>query len=1436
MAMMDSSDTRADDDLLRWTVVDRMFADRSVLVQHQFESFNAFVSQRLEHVIQSFNPIEVNHAYDPGRRAHDHQVSVDMTNMRFAQVKLEEPDGTEVTVTPAIARMRQMSYVTNLVVDLQCTFRTFNADAEGYHTDTKSINNVFLGKIPLMVRSKYCVTSEMPLARGAECEFDYGGYFIIQGTEKVVVSQDRLAENKVQVFLNTKATPYLVIAEVRSILLDGVVPKTTVLKISNKEASCGHAIKATVHHVKADVPVCVLFKAFGVESDAEIVEMVCRRCRSKEAREKIESLMEASVRECVAIQGKDQALAFLAQHLNVSGYHRDQLMDQDVRVDILRKLLATECLPHVGACFGRKADFLAGMTHKMLSCFAGIRPYDDRDSYVNKKVDCAGQLLTTLTKQYMSKMIKDFRNCMQKEINSGGGFRGGKAPLSSVLTRVNVYKMLKPATLTQGLSYAMSTGNWHMKQSVKIKSGVAQVLNRMNYLSTLSHMRRVNTTIEKSGRLVQPRKVHSTNFGIICPCECFDPSTPVLTWEGTVKPARDVAVGDLLIDDLGNAVRVRSTCSGVKQMYEVVPDDRDGFASHTVTDNHILTLASTREVVDIAIEAYLSLPAADRESLLLFKPEGINWERKRVAVDPYVLGTWLGYSWGDVGNDRGRIPLDYIVNDRPTRLAVLAGLVDACGKVVDGGLEVRIAFRVDVLLRDARFLAMSLGFKCRTEPSRLLCITGLDLHEIPTTMPGKKMAAGPLPFRTHTSSFRLVRKDVQPFVGWQLEGSGRFLLGDMTVVHNTPEGASVGLVKNLAMSACVTCASNPAPVLQLLRSLEGSVAVDEAVPGASLARVVVNGDTACLTRDPAGAAESLRAAKRRGSVNVFTSVVTSVYGDVHVNTEAGRCVRPLLIVDPQEGLVLRKHAAVVKDPAATWMDLVTGSERLGLPPCVEYMDCEEQNAALIAMHPWDLDSHTAAPRYTHCEVHPCMMLGVAASCIPFCDHNQSPRNCYQSSMCKQAIGVHASNHHDRFDALAHVLVEPQRPIVRTRMASILNDDKLPSGVNALVAIACFHGYNQEDAVILNRSSVERGMFHTVCYKSHRETNMKNHSSGQEEVFCNAGNIENRPFNYDKLGPDGFVPPGTFVQAGDIIIGKVLPNKHMATPKDASVALKSNDCGYVDRQITNIINGDGYTSAKVRIRNNRPPVVGDKFASRHAQKGTVGVMYHSWDMPFTEDGITPDIIINPNCIPSRMTIGQILEMVMGKAACAMGVYGDATPFNPAFGVDDLMRDLERCGMERHGDETMYNPVTGEKIRTKIFMGVCYYQRLKHMTCDKVHSRGNNGPVVMLTRQPSDGRSRAGGLRVGTMEVECLWSHGCAGFVKERIMECSDNFAVAVCEDCGAIGEAHLAHKHFFCRACNNRTRYSEVRMPYACKLFLQELGAMSIGARINKVLT
>lgn len=634
----------------------------------------------------------------------------------------------------------------------------------------------------------------------------------------------------------------------------------------------------------------------------------------------------------------------------------------------------------------------------------------------------------------------------------------------------------------------------------------------------------------------------------------------------------------------------------------------------------------------------------------------------------------------------------------------------------------------------------------------------------------------------------------------------------------TPEGQPVGIVLNLTMMARVSERTPTYLVRQVVEKCEAFVDIDEDSSEDNDTKVFVNGILIGFSYDPDEMCEEMRKARSSG---VLPFDVSIGYNDsdqeIYISSDAGRLIRPVFNIKDDK-------LTLSEEDGTDWNTLFDNNK-------VTYLDNMEINNKVITFNQNEIGKYKA----DHCEVSPSMILGVMGSIIPWPDHSQSPRNCYQTSMGKQAMSMYALSFKHRTDTVSHVLGYPQRPIVSTHQSGLMGFNEMPSGVNAIVAIACYTGFNQEDSVIINKSAIDRGLFGATSYRTHTDREKKHGIYSAEKIGCPPLDNRKMDASYALLGDDGIVmerfPSGgaVYVNRGDVIVGKYFVDSSKGESEivnDTSLVIKKGEEGYIDRVIKTIT-PDGDFMVKVVIRTDRTPEVGDKFASRAAQKGTCGMQYRQEDMPFTAEGIVPDIIINPHCIPSRMTINQLMESVLGKACVLSGDFGDATPFVGKDNEDLGQQICDKLGLhgyERTGKEVLMNGMTGEAMGS-YFIGPVYYQRLKHLVSEKIHARAS-GPVTTLTRQPLEGRSRDGGLRFGEMERDAMISHGNSMFLKERLCDQSDPYKAPICAECGNISTTKTK-----CLTCGN-DKISMVGIPYASKLVLQELNAMCIKTKIS----
>lgn len=1266
------------------------------LVRHQLESYNHFVNNQIHQTIKMYNPLIAHIPEDliSGTDKYLLEVQITIGNLRFQPPQIYETNGAMKILLPSEARLRNFTYASNTTVDLNIEYIERNANAEIVRTRSAVLPGITITEMPVMVKSSLCTLTQNrhigPEYTG-ECPMDCGGYFVIKGSEKVVLGQERAGENRIYCFDGKNTAKWQWVAEIKTVPdYKCVSPKQIEMMVSKKDNGYGFGIFVCIPKLKPNyaVELFVLFRALGVISDREICEYILLDVEDERQAEVLEFL-HASVIDANTIVSHQDAVRHVMsmvsyipiltpqqqqQHLmaqkhasaSSSGASGTDVIEEsgeseDKRilaaygfqkkhaftVDLLANDLFTHCRTPK-----QKLYMLGYMARRLIYISKGWSKPDNRDSYLNKRIDLTGISLNNLFRNYYHHMTKDMIKAVNKEIKQGSW--RSHDDVANIVNETNIYSIVKLSTIKTGMIRALSTGDFSTKQANSNKVGVAQVLNRLTYQATLSHLRRINTPIDKSSEMIDPRKLHGTQWGFLCPIE-----TP----EGS-------SIG--LVKNLSSHAHV-TVPGNSGSLYEYVRP-------------HILAVDDARTPAELYGKAKV-----------------------------FINGVWVG-----------------VVDNSSKRLASAAAT-----EASDGGSN------------------------------------------------------------TDNFSTSITRKQVD-----QMQAKE---------------------AKELY--------------------------------------------------------ETLKTMKARGIINIYTSIVFDYkWGEIKLCTDGGRLTRPVLRVRDGKVLITKDVVAKLDEGELVWNDLLTDCKMKDA--VVEYIDPEEQYYSMISMHPTfittdhgfisadsaEYDRQKRRERaeddlrnerfISYCEIHPQTLLGILASCIPFPEHNPATRDIYQTAMAKQAMGFGALNYDQRMEKTAYVLNSPTRPLVDTRLMNAIHLDRMPAGCQVHVAIMTYTGYNQEDSIILNEGAIKRGLFSTTVYHTEKDEDT---NVDRDKIIRSKPNPEITKgikffANYDKLGKNGFVPTNTRLDNRDVIIAKVFPIKENRTDatkvikfEDQSKVFRCLEPAYVDRNLTGR-NGDGANFGKTTIRIYRPPVIGDKFASRSAQKGTTGLIVPEADMPFTKEGIKPDIILNPHAIPSRMTISHIKETLLGKVLVELGMFGDGSPFG-GLGVREICMALADLGYESHGNEILYDGLTGQQIETSIFIGPVFYQRLKHMVNDKHHSRAM-GVAVNFTRQPAEGRSREGGFRIGEMEKDVLVAHGGSKFFRERMYDMSDKFGVYVCKRCGLIGAVNEGEgplnrrlrsqdaagampdfKQYLCKTCENRAEFAYAEVPYCFKLLQQELMAANVGMRL-----
>ena len=869
-----------------WSIIESYFRDQHLerLVRHQLESYNNFVGYQIIKTIEMFNPVHIKseNDYDPVSGKYALEMVITFENFHIYRPQIHENNGAIKLMFPQEARLRNFTYASAMTVDINIKYIVRNGEGLANTTTSyKTLPKIHIGKLPIMLKSNICVLKQYKYVDNqhtGECRYDTGGYFIINGSEKTVLGQERAAENRVYCFnISKNNTKYNWSAEIKSVPdFKCISPKQINMMISSKNNGFGQPICVQIPRVKQPIPLFIVFRALGVISDKEICEYILLDLDFPKYKAMLDNL-QASIIEANKYLTNEECIRYITSFVIYTPINMDKDTGIKKKHEFTLDVLQNDLFPHCHTT-QQKIYFLGYMAKKLMKAnFEWIKA-DDRDSYINKRVDLTGASLNNLFRNYFNKLVKDMEKQIIKEINTGS-WRSTEDYLN-IVNPTNIYKIVKSTTIENGLKRALATGDFGTKHTNSNKVGVAQVLNRLTYVSSLSHLRRISTPTDKSGKLIPPRKLHNTSWGFLCPAE-------------------------------------------------------------------------------------------------------------------------------------------------------------------------------------------------------------------------------------------------------------------------TPEGASVGIVKNLSYMTHITIHSNSMSLYEYVNPHIMPVEELKPIDVHDKVKVFINGSWIGITKgDPIQLYLLLKDMKCKGIINIYTSVIFDyITKEIRVCNDSGRVTRPLLRVKNKQLLITKEIISGLNRHELSWDDLFTDCKISDA--VLEYIDPEEQGFSMISTHPNELYSskNTFATdkiyKYTHCEIHPSTLFGIVASCIPFPDHNQSPRNTYQSAQAKQAMGVYATNYNERMDKTAYVLNYPCRPLVDTRVMNLIKMNQIPSGCNINVAIMTHTGYNQEDSVLINKGSIDRGLFQTTIYHTEKDED-KQKINGDEEIRCKPDPSKTKGMkfgNYSKVNSKGVMPENSLVESRDVIIAK-----------------------------------------------------------------------------------------------------------------------------------------------------------------------------------------------------------------------------------------------------------------------------------------------------------
>lgn len=1467
-----------------WHIIGSYFK-RFGIVRHQIESYDNFMTASLPHIVQESSDICL-HSQD-GKETH----TISLCNVSIQRPTQPEADGYERSITPQLARMRSVTYAASILVDI-----VHDISKNGVHIERRVCREVLLCRLPVMVGSMYCHTHKSE--RKQECRLDQGGFFIINGIEKALLAQEKLHTNQTYIFNVKQPSKFQLVAEIRSCHeLKMRSTSTLYIYITATKQGAIPEMVASLPFIDMHVPVLGIFKLLGVQTRDEALKLIVGNLDAEETR----LLCGILDNDSTADMSYDDILEWM-------GREGTKEPTRERRLRYIEHILTNELLPHMGLTIHpeslrAKACYLGFMVRKLVGTYTGQLQCDDRDHYANKRIDTAGVLMSLLFRQVYRTLLKSFTTQLQRLLEAGK------------LGYSNLGELINHKKITSQFKYAFSTGNWGVQRSNTTQTGVAQMMSRMTTVAAMSNLRRINTPINREGKAPKPRQLHYTSWGIVCPVETPEGTscgliknlammahvrigTLSISIKEALKRVKDIELLNLLdCDDETRATGVPVLVNGTLHMY-----------TRTNKDAHKLleTLRCMRRKYMLPFDASISYIdntiCIDTDPGCLLRPilvaSQLHNVSKVIAGAPSYEHLWEHLvSSGVIEYVDKQEEMDLRVALWPTdqgnythcelHPSLINGMCAALIPFPDHNQSPRNTYQ-SAMGKQAVGIP-GLNFPMRMDAVMHILIS--PQRPLVTTRMDEIMHTGEAPTGVNA---------IVCIMCW----SG-FNQEDSLIVNR--EALERGLFRSIKYQ---TYKDEERTNGADAEKFESPITVDHCIgmrvgcydklqkdgfPAVGTSLVsgdAVIGKTITTTEIGEG---TRRAIKRDRSIlikhsdeSIVDAIVKSKNRDGSTLTKVRTRTTRIPIIGDKLCLTANEHEVLCVRGWVAIENVTTDDFALAYDPRTRTMSYERviethayncQNEQLYEINTSQISLKTTMDHRmfvkvedstTHALIRARDIIGKKALYLKKCMHGLNKKQ-----LKKPPLHPHDKLNINDWLFLLGLYTRCGMTVNNGQKETIILSLTNICAVLQRVTTACKNlNLNMTSAKhrVIIQSHQLRKFTHEFEQDSHKKlpnwclymSRVQSLSMLQGLMACPNDNLHKHRHSLTSssslLCDDIQILALNSGVAANITSSNnqnwcitIVPSKfRQITKNESSVKQSSEQILPYTGSVHCITVNTGIFYVR---RHGKGAWTGN--SSRHGQKGVIGIILDAVDMPVSEEGIVPDIIVNPHAIPSRMTIGQLMECLMGKLCAIEGKQGDATPFRDV-SIEHIGECLEKHGFDKLGRETLHNGMTGEPLPSKIFIGPTYYQRLKHMVLDKQHSR-SRGPVQILTRQPVEGRAREGGLRFGEMERDCIiryyahahhviphtpitlstsfGSHGAANVLSERLFEQSDPFVATVCGKCGLLAQPSAEHtlirqKKPFCRVCNSHADVHDVRMPYAFKLLLQELMAMNIAARLH----